>query len=116
MEHIKDADRQQSRFVIRASLFGWKLTRYSVTQAVSAVSTPLTDTSSLSELSETPSSEVGSVSFDGPGVADVDEDSAGEYRSDNNNNTYDDQKEAEVSSKTSQSSLADITTAQSEAY
>jgi chorismate mutase len=56
------------------------------------------------------------VSFDGPGVADVDEDSAGEYRSDNNNNTYDDQREAEVSSKTSQSSLVDITTAQSEAY
>ena len=88
-----------------------------MTQAVSAVSTPLTDTSSLSELPETPSSGVGSVSFDGPGVADVDEDSAGEYRSDNNNNnTYDDQKEAEVSSNTSQSSLADITTAQSEAY
>ncbi|CAN9299069.1 unnamed protein product [Alternaria alternata] len=79
MERIEDVDRQQS----------------SVTQAVSAVSTPLTDTSFLSELSETPSSEVGSVSFDGPGVADVDEDSAGEYRSDNNNNTYDDQREAE---------------------
>ncbi|KAF7677844.1 hypothetical protein GT037_004703 [Alternaria burnsii] len=69
-------------------------TRRSVTQTVSALSTPVTDTSSLSELSETPSSEVGSVSFGGSGVADVDEDSAGEYRSDNNN-TYDDQREAE---------------------
>lgn len=86
-----------------------------MTQTVSALSTPVTDTSSLSELSETPSSEVGSVSFGGSGVADVDEDSAGEYRSDNNN-TYDDQREAEVSSETSQSSLADITTAHSEAY
>ncbi|CAN9301800.1 unnamed protein product [Alternaria alternata] len=96
MERIEDVDRQQS----------------SVTQAVSAVSTPLTDTSFLSELSETPSSEVGSVSFDGPGVADVDEDSAGEYRSDNNNNTYDDQREAEPYKSTPRATRAGTTSKQ----
>ena len=87
------------------------LTRYSVSQAASAASTPAADTSPLSELSGTPSLGVGSASFRGDserveahgfrssGVADAGSSDEQLYGCDYCNNTYADQEKLDVSAK-----------------